>query len=189
MAYSEKIVTRLTKLAYCRELPNTNAEGIGVNLACGSTVRFFLQVDKGGRVFDATFRSNGCGHSRAAADVLAEWVTNKQLVDLHGLDNTELNDIIQNELGEIPAENSACIAAATSALKDAFANFRSQQIEEFRGEKALICTCFGVTEEKIENLITTSQPTSVEQVTDLCNAGGGCGSCRMLIQELLDSVL
>lgn len=189
MTYSKHIVTRLHNLADCRELPDSNAEGTGLNLACGSTVRFFLRIEETGHVADAAFRSSGCGHSRAAADVLAEWVRDKQLIDLHGLDNSELNDVIHRELGEIPSENFACVAAATSALKDAFISFRSLRREEFRGEKALICTCFGVTEERIEELITTSKLTSVEQVTDLCNAGDGCGSCRMLIQEMIDSVL
>lgn len=186
MIYPEAINTRLANLTHCRELLDATAEGVGVNLACGSTVRSFLLIENGGRVADAAFRSNGCGHSRVAADVLAQWVINKRLIELHGLDDSELREIIENEIGEIRDANIACIAAAISALKDAFANFRARRREEFRGEKALICTCFGVTEERIEDLIAKSQASSVEQVTDLSGAGGGCGSCRMLIQELLD---
>lgn len=162
---------------------------MGVNLACGSTVQLFLRIEDDGRIIDAAFRSNGCGSSRAAADVLAEWVADKQLVDLNGLNDAELKDVIHHEIGKVPDENNACITAATSALKDAFANYRAWQLDEFRVSEALICTCFGVTEERIEHVITNSRLTSVEQVTDLCKAGGGCGSCRMLIQEILDSVL
>jgi NifU-like protein len=189
VTYSARVITKLANLEHCRELPDSNAEGIGVNLACGSTVRFFLKIDGGGRIIDAAFRSNGCGYSRAAADVLADWVTNKQLVDLHGLNEAELNGVVGCELGEILPENFACVNAATSALKDAFANFRALSIDEFLGTEALICTCFSVTEQRIEDLIATSHLTSVEQVADLCNAGRGCGSCRLLIQEMLDSVL
>lgn len=189
MFYPEAIKIRLTRLVNCRELADANANGAGVNLACGSMVRFFLRIEKDGRVAEAGFRSNGCGHSRAAADVLAAWVNDKRLVDLHGLDGAEILDVIQNELNKIPSENTACVAAATSALKDAFASYRARRIEQFRGEDTLICTCFGVTDARIEDLIARSKATSVEQITSACNAGGGCGSCRMLIQELLDSVL
>lgn len=189
VVYSESVIAKLASLAHCRELPNANAEGIGINLVCGSSVRFFLCVQESGRVADAAFRSNGCGYSRTGADILAEWVTDKQLVDLHGLADAELICYIRSELGEIPDGNSACIAAATSALKDAFADRRSRQIQEFRSGEALICTCFGVTEERIEDLVAKSQLTSIDQITAVCNAGGGCGSCRMLIQEMLDSVL
>ncbi|MFN0140012.1 MAG: iron-sulfur cluster assembly scaffold protein [Pyrinomonadaceae bacterium] len=189
MIYPEAFKIRLTHLAHCRELADANANGTGVNLACGSMVRFFLRIEQDGRVAEAAFRSNGCGHSRAAADVLAAWVNKKRLVDLHGLDGAEMLDAIQSELTKIPSENIACVAAATSALKDAFADYRARRIEEFRGEDTLICTCFGVTEARIEDLIAKSQAKSVEQITSACNAGGGCGSCRMLIQEILDSVL
>lgn len=167
-------------------MQNANANGTGVNLACGSTVQFSLKIDESGRIADAAFRSNGCGYSRSAADILAVWIAGKDLADLHGLDERDLRGVVKTELGEVPGTNAACIACATSAVKDAFANFRARQIEEFRGEKALICTCFGVTEERIEDLITKSQATSVRQITDACNAGGGCGSCRMLIQQMLD---
>jgi NifU-like protein len=71
-------------------------------------------------------------------------------------------------------------------LQNALANFRAFQVEEWTGEKALICSCFGVSEETIENLIKTNSLETVEEVTDVCNAGGGCGSCQPLIQELID---
>lgn len=189
MIYPDAIKIKLARLAHGGELADSNANGTGVNLACGSMVRFFIRVEKDGRVADAAFRSNGCGYSRAAADVLAAWVNDKRLEDLHGLDGTELLDVIRDELGNIPSENTACVAAATSALRDTFANYRSRRIEDFRGDDTLICTCFSITDTRINDLILRSQATSVVQITSACNAGGGCGSCRMLIQELLDAVL
>jgi NifU-like protein len=61
------------------------------------------------------------------------------------------------------------------------------QIEEFTGEKALICTCFGVSEETIERVIANNRCETVEEVSQKCNAGSGCGSCQPLIQEIIDS--
>jgi NAD(P)H-nitrite reductase large subunit len=65
-------------------------------------------------------------------------------------------------------------------------DFRAFQIEEWSGEKALICTCFGVSEETIENLVKENSLETIEEVTAACNAGGGCGSCQPLIQEIID---
>ena len=76
----------------------------------------------------------------------------------------------------------------TETLQTALADFRALQIEEFIGEKALICTCFGVSEETIENLVFEESLATVEEVTDACNAGGGCGSCQPLIQEIIDAI-
>jgi NifU-like protein len=67
------------------------------------------------------------------------------------------------------------------------AEYRRHRIEEFQGEKALICTCFGVSEETIVNVIAENDLTDVDEVSGLCRAGSGCGSCRMLIAELIDS--
>ena len=69
----------------------------------------------------------------------------------------------------------------------AFSGLRARQIEEFTGEKALICTCFGVSEETIEKAVAANKLETVEDVIDVCNAGGGCGSCRFLIQEIIDT--
>ena len=122
----------------------------------------------------------------AAADAIAEHVSGKDLTDLHGLADAELKKTIQKGLGEFPATRRECTAACIEALRAAFAHYRTKQIEEFRGEKALVCTCFGVTEETVEDLIVKNTLTIVDEVTDLCKAGSGCGSCRPLIQEMLD---
>lgn len=118
----------------------------------------------------------------AAAEVLARAVSGKKLADLHGLDHETLAEIAC----EIEAARAGCVAAATTALRNAFADFRSRQIEEFSGEKALVCTCFGVSEEAIEEVIQEKDLRTIEGVSSITNAGSGCGSCRMLIQELLD---
>ena len=123
----------------------------------------------------------------ASADVLAESLAGKHLSELHGLDETELISDIQNELGEIPAGRLLCITACIDSLRAAFADFRARQIEEFQGEKALICTCFGVSEETIQTVINKDPLITVEDVAAVCRAGRGCGSCRMLIQELIDA--
>lgn len=189
LTYPEKIKQRLANLTRCRTLQNATAEGSGVNLACGSAVRFFLCIDENGRILDAAFRSNGCGHTRAAADVLAGFLSEKRLVDLDGLSEQDLRDRLDHSLGMIAPERHACVGSAIDAVRAAFADNRRRRIEEFHGEKALVCTCFSVTEERIEQIITESGMTSVDQVTAVCNAGAGCGSCRMLIQEIFDAVL
>lgn len=122
----------------------------------------------------------------AAADILADAITGKDLSDLHGLADPKLTAWIEAEIGAIPSERHQCAAASFEALHNAFADLRSRQIEEFRGETALICTCFSVSEDTIANFIEQNSPTTVDDVAAACRAGGGCGSCRMLIQEMLD---
>lgn len=133
------------------------------------------------------FQTNGCGFMIAAADALADAIAGKQLAELHGLDRDELRAKLCEELDAFPADRRHCEEACIEALRSAFADYRARRIEEFQGEKALICTCFGVSQETIESQIVKGSLKTVEEVTRICNAGGGCGSCRMLIQEIIDS--
>jgi NifU-like protein len=164
-----------------------NAEGNSAGLLCGTYVRVSLCVNGASKfVEQASFRSNGCGYMIAAANVLAHFVEGKLLTDLHGLATSELRSMVEHELGSFDSGRGHCLATAVEAVRSAFKDFRARQIEEFAGEKALICTCFGVTEEKIESMIVNGGAASVEEVGRRCNAGTGCGSCQFMIQEMVD---
>ncbi len=119
---------------------------------------------------------------------MTEQIVGNKLNELHGLDKSVLQTQIKTELGEFSESRRHCLDLCLETLQNAFADFRARQIEEFTGEKALICTCFGVSEETIENLIKRNLLATVEEVTDACNAGGGCGSCQPLVQEIIDLV-
>lgn len=164
-----------------------NGVGTGVGFTCGSFIRFYLNVDTvTNEIKNAAFRTNGCGFAIAAADLLGGNLTGRDLTGLHGLEASEFRALITAEFGEYPEGRAHCFEIALDALRAALADFRAFRLEEFRGEKALICTCFGVSEDTIEQVITKGPPETVEDVGRLTRAGSGCGSCRMLIQEMLD---
>jgi NifU-like protein len=169
------------------KVAQTNAVGTGVGLVCGSFVRFYLEIDAPSKEIRAAgYQTNGCGFAIAAAESLTEKIVGQKLTELHGLNHAELFGEIEGVLGQFPADRAHCAEMCFDALQAAFADFRAFQIEEFAGEKALICTCFGVSEETIQTLISENQAETVGAVGALCHAGTGCGSCRFLIQELID---
>jgi len=108
------------------------------------------------------------------------------LTELHSFDRQFLESEIENEIGKFSEHRTHCLNLTTKTLQIALADFRRLQIEEFAGERALICTCFGISEETIEKSIAENSLETVEEITDACNAGGGCGSCQPLIQEIID---
>ena len=169
-------------------MPGENACGKDASFVCGSFVQFSVSVDAESKsVAAAGFQTNGCGFMTAAADVLVEAVKGRRLGELHGLARPELLAEIEERLGVFTENRRHCADCCINALGMSFAGYRTKQIEEFQGEKALICTCFGVTEETIGRHIDESALQTVDEVTKICSAGGGCGSCRMLIQEMLDT--
>ena len=50
----------------------------------------------------------------------------------------------------------------------------------------VICQCFQVNESTIRTTITKDNLTEIDEVTERCEAGGGCHSCHILIQLFID---
>ena len=52
----------------------------------------------------------------------------------------------------------------------------------------IICPCFEVSRDEIENAIREKGLKTVEEVGEVTNAGTGCGGCQEQIQEILDEI-
>jgi NifU-like protein len=186
--YPQKVDQRAATPRSAGQIGFPDASGRSASFICGCFAAFSLRVEnKSTKVTEVAFQTNGCGFMIAAADVLSETVGNSDLADLHGLKSSDLFTAIDAELDAFPVDRRQCADVCIEALRNSFADLRARRVEEFRGEKALICTCFGVSEEIIEDCIAREPEQTVDDVSAACNAGSGCGSCRMLIQEMLDS--
>ena len=53
-------------------------------------------------------------------------------------------------------------------------------------EDEAICQCYQVNESTIRAAIEKDNLTEIEQVTESCDAGGGCHSCHILLQLFID---
>ena len=53
-------------------------------------------------------------------------------------------------------------------------------------EDEIICNCFQITENTIRSHISKNDIKQIEDVTSICEAGGNCGSCHILIQLFID---
>ena len=91
-------------------------------------------------------------------------------------------------IGVVP-NHEHCPGLACDALLDAIREYSNAARDDWAGDEALICTCFFVSERTIEDEIQKHGLSTVAEVTTACNAGGGCGSCHQLIQEILDNGL
>lgn len=184
--YPTKINERFNLPKNVGEAENANANGKWASFICGVSVRISLRIeDKTKKITEAKFKTNGCGFVIASADFLCERIVGKELTELHGLEVLQAE--FASEFGDFPDNRGHCADICFEAMQKALAEYRTALIEEWTGEKALICTCFGVSEERIEEEIALHDLETVEEVGENCNAGTGCGSCQPLIQEILDS--
>jgi len=159
-------------------------------MECGTYTRFHLKIDNENSTVTAiSFTSNGCGYMVAAAEIIAASLEHRTLTDLHGLDQQELTIAVERELSGVPPERAHCLATVVHAVRESFAAYRRSRIEEFHGERALVCTCFGISEDTIEAEIRAHPGSDVDDIGRLTNAGTGCGSCRFLIGEMIDAAM
>lgn len=185
--YPPKISERFHAPKNAGKLKGANADGTNATFVCGALLRIVIQIETGTKeILQAKFQTNGCGYLIAAADILTETIKGKKLVEFHSLERQVLQREIEDKLGAFSEHRRHCLDLCLETLQNALADYRAFQVEEWTGEKALICSCFGVSEETIENLIKANSLETVDQVTKICRAGGGCGSCQFLIQEILD---
>lgn len=157
--------------------------GRAASLACGAHVRFSIQVDEVQAVSQARFRAAGCNVLVAAASILTERVTGLTTAEAAAIGQTPKALVAQLDA----TGSEQCVKMACEALLDAIREYSNAARDEWAGDEALICTCFFVSERTIEREIQARGLTTVSEVTRACNAGGGCGSCHQLIQEILET--
>jgi NifU-like protein len=163
-----------------------DADGVGEvgSLACGDALTLTFKLDAGGRIEDAKFKTFGCASAIASSSVLTEMIKGMTLEEAEKVTN---QDIVR-ELGGLPEQKMHCSVMGHDALMAAIANYRNKG--RFAAEKkgTIVCTCFGVTDEEIKEVIRDNDLTTVEQVTNYCKAGGGCGGCHGQIEKIIEEI-
>ena len=175
----------LSRLSHSELLPEPSAAGRATAFECGTNVQFSIRVEGSTKVLEQVgYSTNGCGYMTAGAEIISESTEGRKLTELQG--SSGLERTIVEKFGCIPRDRAHCVRVLSEAFRDALAVYRSRLVEEFRGESVLICTCFGVDEETILRVIDLINAKEAADISATCNAGSGCGSCRLLIQELIE---
>jgi NifU-like protein len=184
--YPEEINEYFLRPRGVGEVFEADATGATGSHVCGAALRLTLKLDAAShQITEAKFKATGCGYLIAAASVLTEVLQELTLADATALP-TMLESVITEQLGEFPIEKEHCAKLCRDALGAALTAYRTSSQTEWTGDEALICTCFGVSERRIEEAIEAASLHTIAEVTRACNAGGGCGSCQPLIEDILD---
>jgi len=182
--YSEKLKDHFFHPRNVGEIETPSGVGEVGSLACGDALKLFLKVnDRTGVIEEARFKTFGCGSAIASASALTEMVKGKSVEEASRITNQDIADY----LGGIPPEKMHCSVMGREALEAAIANYRGQGVAKHQQGK-IICKCFGVTDEEIKRVVRENRLKTVEDVTHYTKAGGGCGGCKPLIEELIAQV-
>ncbi len=163
-----------------------NPDGIGEvgSLACGDALKLMFNVDENERITDVKFQTFGCGSAIASSSALTEMLKDKTLVEAEKITNQDIADY----LGGLPDQKMHCSVMGHEALQAAIENYRSDGTIKSKVDVEVACTCFGVTVNEIETVTRQNNLKTVEEVTNYCKAGGGCGGCHDDIKKIISRV-
>lgn len=157
------------------------------SIACGDALRLHLKIDvETDKILDARFQTFGCTSAIASSEALVELIKGLTLDEALKVTNKD----IANYLGGLPEAKMHCSVMGQEALEAAIYNHRGikRDVHEDDDEGALICTCFGISENKIRRVIVENNLSTAEEVTNYVKAGGGCGTCLTNIDDIITSV-
>ncbi len=190
--YSEKVMDHYRNPRNVGSIDNADAVGVAGSLTCGDQLKIYLKIEND-IVVDAKFQTFGCGSAVASSSILTEMIIGKSVEDVRKITNKDIAD----ELGGLPPEKMHCSVMGYEALEDALKNYKNDgyiELDEILNEhnntekkEKIVCTCFQVTENLIWDAIKQNGLKTVEEVTNYTKAGGACGKCKSVIQDIIDT--
>jgi NifU-like protein len=182
--YTDKVKDHFFHPRNVGEIEEPDGVGEVGSLACGDALKLTFKLDEKGRIKDARFKTFGCASAIASSSVLTEIIKGMSLEEASKVTNKDIADY----LGGLPEQKMHCSVMGREALEAAIENYRSGGREKHELEGTIVCTCFGVTDKEIERVIRENDLTTVEEVTNYCKAGGGCGGCQGEIEKIIERI-
>ena len=182
--YTDKLKDHFFNPRNVGEIENPDGIGEVGSLACGDALKLMFKLDENGRIKEAQFKTFGCASAIATSSVLTEMIKGKTLEEAAKVTNKDIADY----LGGLPEQKMHCSVMGREALEAAIENYRSGGKKKHELEGRVVCNCFGVTENEIERVIQENNLTTVEDVTNYCKAGGGCGGCQGDIEKIIEKI-
>jgi NifU-like protein len=182
--YTEKVRDLFLHPKNVGEIEDPDAVGEVGSIVCGDALKLTLRIDKDtDTIRDAKFQTFGCASAIASSTALTELIKDKTIDDALKISNRDIADY----LGGLPREKMHCSVMGREALEAAVANYRGEPAPVAE-EGAIICECYGITDQKLYRVIRENNLHTVEDVTNFTKAGGGCGSCVPDIENILREV-
>jgi NifU-like protein len=190
--YTEKVLDLFYNPKNQGAIEDPNESGIAVvfgevgSIACGDALRLHLKVEiDADKILDARFQTFGCTSAIASSSALTEIIKGITLDEALKVSNRDIADY----LGGLPEEKMHCSVMGQEALEAAIYKYRGIEVEQHdEDDGALICSCFGVSENRIRRVVIENGLTTVGQVTSYVKAGGGCTTCGANIEDLIATI-
>jgi len=182
--YTERVMEHFRDPRNVGVIPDPDGVGEVGSMACGDVLHLTFKLDDDKRIADVKFKTFGCASSIASASALTELIKGKTLEEAEKVTNQD----IAHYLGGLPEQKMHCSVMGKEALEAAIENYRTGGTVKHMLDGEVVCTCFGVTATEVERVVRDNDLHTVEQVTNYCKAGGGCGGCHGEIEKIIARV-
>jgi len=122
MKYGEKVIDHFNNPRNVGSL-DKNLPSVGTGIVgapeCGDVMKLQIEVDEGGRIVDAKFKTFGCGSAIAASSLATEWLNGRTIDEATELKNTQ----IAEELS-LPPVKIHCSVLAEDAVNAAIEDWK-----------------------------------------------------------------
>jgi NifU-like protein len=190
--YTEKVLDLFYNPKNQGAMEDPNEDGVAVvygevgSIACGDALRLHLKIEvDADKILDSRFQTFGCTSAIASSSALTEIIKGLTLDEALNVSNRDIAEY----LGGLPEEKMHCSVMGQEALEAAIYKYRGIEVEHHEEDDgALICSCFGVSENRIRRVVIENSLETVEQVTSYVKAGGGCSTCAAGIEDLIAAI-
>jgi NifU-like protein len=182
--YTEKVNDHFKNPRNVGKVENPDGTGEVGSLACGDALKLMFKLDENGRIKEAKFQTFGCASAIASSSALTEMIIGKTLEEAEKITNQDIAEY----LGGLPKQKVHCSVMGREALEAAIYNYRTGKRLDKELDGEVVCHCFGVTDKEVERVIRENDVKTLEELTNACKAGGGCGNCLPELQNIIDRV-
>jgi len=182
--YTDKVNDHFRNPRNVGKIADADGTGEVGSLACGDALKLMFKLDEQGRITEAKFQTFGCASAIASSSALTEMILGKTLEEAEKITNKDIAEY----LGGLPKQKVHCSVMGREALEAAIYNYRTGKKLDKALEGEVICHCFGVTDKEVERVVRGNDIQTLEELTNTCKAGGGCGNCLPELQQIIDRV-
>lgn len=129
--YSEKVMDHFNNPRNMGDMENPSGVGTVGNARCGDIMRMYLEIDEGGVIQDAKFKTFGCGAAVATSSMATELVKGKTVEEAMRVTNKAVTEALDG----LPPVKVHCSLLAEEAVHAAlwdYAKKRGIRIEGLR---------------------------------------------------------
>jgi NifU-like protein len=179
--YTDKVNDHFRNPRNVGKVESPDGTGEVGSLACGDALKLMFKLDGNGCIKEAKFQTFGCASAIASSSALTEMIIGKTLEEAEKITNKDIAEY----LGGLPKQKVHCSVMGREALEAAIYNYRTGKKWDKELEGDVVCHCFGVTDKEVEKSVRENDIKTLEELTNTCKAGGGCGNCLPDLEKIM----